>query len=121
MGEITIGQIWQWFTMIMAGGALLAQAFNAIALGIRKMKSPNLQQDKRINEIESWKDGELRTWQESVEKRLGNDFEHLKKVDESNRVFGLALIALLDHGIAGNNVTQMENAKEELAKHLTSK
>lgn len=121
VGEITVGQIWQWFSFIVAGGALISQALNGIAGAIRKLKAPNVAQDKRIDNLENWKNGEFQSWKEGVDRKLQNDYEHLQKVDEANRVAGLALIALLDHGIAGNNIEQMQMAKQELAQHLTSK
>ena len=33
----------------------------------------------------------------------------------------MALLALLDHGIDGNNIEQMKQAKEDLQRHLVER
>ena len=55
------------------------------------------------------------------EKKLDNDKHHFDAIDASNRVTQLALLALLDHGIDGNNIDQMQHAKEELQTHLINR
>lgn len=100
---------------------LLANAAEKISGAYRKMKAPDIKQNERLTALENWKGGELRTWMEGVDRKLDNDFKHLQKVDEANKVTSIALIALLDHGIAGNNIDQMQKAKDALAEHLSSK
>ena len=78
-----------------------------------RAEAPNVEQNKRIAELEKWR--------ESVDRKLENDNKHFAKVDEANHVTMLALLALLDHGIDGNNIKQMEIAKDELNKHLVNK
>ena len=58
---------------------------------------------------------------ESVEKRQATNAHHLTAIDDSNRVTQLALLALLDHGIDGNNLEQMQHAKEVLQQHLINR
>ncbi len=112
-----------WPTILGVASAivLLSNAAKSIAGIWQAAKAPNAKQDSRIDDLEKWKTGEFQVWKEGVDRKLQNDYEHLQKVDEANRVTGLALIALLDHGIAGNNIEQMKEAKQELAQHLTSK
>ena len=112
-----------WPTILAVASAvvLLSNAAKSIASIWQAAKAPNAKQDERINALEKWKSGDFQTWKESVDRKLQNDYEHLQKVDDANRVSALALIALLDHGIAGNNIEQMKEAKQELAQHLTSK
>jgi hypothetical protein len=56
-----------------------------------------------------------------VDRKLLNDNTHLIAVDEGARVTQRALIALLDHGIDGNNIKQMQDAKAELQNHLINR
>ena len=53
-----------------------------------------------------------------MDRKLEADTTHLGKLDEGNRVTQQALLALLDHGIDGNNTEQMQHAKEALQQYL---
>lgn len=70
-------------------------------------------QDKRLEELEAWRT--------EVDRKLLNDNTHLTNIDSDNRVTQRALLALLDHGIDGNNIKQMQHAKEELQEHLINR
>jgi hypothetical protein len=63
----------------------------------------------------------LETWQKTVNRKLENDQRHFESIDASNRVTQVALLALLDHGIDGNNIDQMQHAKDELQTHLINR
>ena len=121
MENIPISTIMSALLAAASAIVLLSNAAEKIAGAVRKMKAPDMLQNERITSLESWKKDEFQTWKESVDRKLDNDFKHLQKVDEANKVTGMALIALLDHGIVGNNVEQMQKAKNALAEHLTSK
>lgn len=104
------------------GGVLLALAgaINTIGSAVEKLvkarnaaKAPNDEQNARLNELELWR--------ASVDRKLDNDKKHLDSIDVGNRVTQLALLALLDHGIDGNNIDQMQHAKEELQQHLINR
>jgi len=49
------------------------------------------------------------------------DKKRLDSLDEGNRATQRALLALLDHGIDGNNIEQMQHAKEALQNHLINR
>ena len=49
---------------------------------------------------------------------LKNDKLRLDRMDEGQRVTMQALLAMLDHNLDGNNIDQMQKAKEALQKHL---
>jgi hypothetical protein len=121
MENITPGLVMSVVLSVASAVVLLSNAAEKIAGAWRKFKAPDMKQNERLAALEAWKSGELKTWQDGVDRRLDNDFKHLQKVDEANKVTSIALIALLDHGIAGNNVEQMQSAKAALAEHLTSK
>lgn len=102
--------------IVLAGASaivLLANAAEKIAKAIQAAKAPGEAQDKRLEDLEKR--------METVEKRQDTNANHLTAIDDSNRVTQLALLALLDHGIDGNNIDQMRHAKEELQTHLINR
>ena len=104
-----------WDKVLAALGAivLLGNAFDKIIGAWKAAKAPNVKQDERIKELEDWR--------KEVDKRLEKGSGHFDAIDASNRVTQLALLALLDHGIDGNNIDQMQHAKEELQTHLINR
>ena len=104
-----------WAAILAAASAivLLSNAMEKIVKAVQAAKAPNAKQDDRIAELEKWR--------EAVDKRLDRGGQHFDAIDASNRVTQLALLALLDHGIDGNNIDQMQHAKEELQTHLINR
>lgn len=104
-----------WAAVLAAASAivLLANAAEKISKAWQAAKAPNLRQDERLANLEKWK--------EEVDKKLANGQVHFEAIDASNRVTQVALLALLDHGIDGNNIEQMQHAKEELQTHLINR
>ena len=104
------------WTLILAGASalvLLSNAAEKIVKAWKAAKAPNDLQDKRLDELEAWR--------REVEGKLDNDNDRLESLDEGNRVTQRAILALLDHGIDGNNIEQMQHAKEELQNHLINR
>lgn len=113
MEGITIDGLW---ALLLAGASavvLLASAAGKIAEILRAAKAPNAAQDKRLDELEEWR--------KNVDRMLAADKSHLDNIDEGNRATHRALLALLDHGIDGNNIKQMQDAKEALQDHLINR
>lgn len=104
-----------WTAVLAAASAivLIANAAEKIAKAVKAAKAPGEQLDKRIESLEHR--------MEQAEKKLESDKAHFDSIDESNRVTQVALLALLDHGIDGNNLKQMQHAKEELQTHLINR
>lgn len=50
-----------------------------------------------------------------------SDKNRLDEIENGNRVTQMAILALLDHGIDGNNLEQMKQAKEDLQRHLVER
>ena len=104
------------WTIILAGASaivLLSNAAEKIARAVQAAKAPGEEQNNRLADLEKR--------METVEKRQVKNSEHLTTIDDSNRVTQVALLALLDHGIDGNNIDQMRHAKEELQTHLINR
>lgn len=104
------------WALVLAGASaivLLAQAAEKIGKAIQLAKAPNVKQDARLEKVEKHL--------EEVDRFLASDKKRLDSLEEGNRATQRALIALLDHGIDGNNIKQMEDAKTELNNYLISR
>lgn len=91
----------------------LGSAAEKIAKAWRAAKAPNDTQDERLAALEHH--------MKEVDEYLAMDKRRLDTMDEGNRVTQRALLALLAHGIDGNNVEQMEKAKSALEEHLINR
>lgn len=103
----------QFMTAVLAVASaivLLANAAEKIFKAWRAAKAPNNRQNERLDALEKA--------MEVVKAALKQDQEHLESIDKGSRVTQIALLALLDHGIDGNNTAQMQHAKEELQNYL---
>lgn len=101
------------WALILAGASaivLLAQAAEKVGKAIQMAKAPNVKQDARLDKVEKHL--------EEVDRFLASDKKRLDSLEEGNRATQRALIALLDHGIDGNNIKQMEKAKNDLITNL---
>lgn len=104
------------WTLLLSGASavvLLWSAVKTIIEIVKAAKAPNAKQDERITNLE--------TWRKEVDTKLNSDNERLAAIADDNRITQRALLALLDHGIDGNNIKQMQDAKEDLYTHLTEK
>lgn len=110
------------FTLLEIIGGILAvaAAVNTIGSAVEKIvratkaaNAPNEAQNARLDELERWR--------KDVDQRLVNGNTHFDSIDASTRVTQRALLALLSHGIDGNNIKDMEAAKHEIETYLISK
>ena len=117
MNSLTPGQV----VLLIIGGALaLAGFINTVGAAIEKVaklikvaKAPNDAQDKRLADLEA---RQIRT-----DEYLRQDKERLESIEKSNAVTQRALLALLGHGLHGNNVEQMQASETELQNHLINR
>ena len=98
---------------VASGFVLLANAAEKIAGIVKAAKAPNKTQDDRLDALEDWR--------RIVDRKLDHDNTRLENIEAGDRAIQRALLALLDHGIDGNNVEQMQHAKEELQNHLINR
>ncbi len=105
---------------IIGGVLAVAAAVNTIGSAVEKIvkaakaaNTPNEVQNDRLDELERWR--------KDVDQRLVNGNTHFDNIDAGNRVTQRALLALLSHGIDGNNIKDMEAAKKEIETYLISK
>lgn len=104
-----------WAAVLAAASAivLLSNAAKAIANAYQAAKAPNAHQNQRLDALEKWR--------EEVNQKLNNDKKQLEEIHEGLRASYQAQLALLDHGIDGNNIKQMQDAKVVLQKHLINR
>lgn len=113
MENITTGAIIAWVLAAASAIVLLANAVEKIIKAWKAAKAPTDQLNTRITNLEQWR--------LEVDRKLNSDNDHLIAIDNDNRITQRALLALLDHGIDGNNISQMQHAKEELQDHLINR
>ena len=110
-----------WQIAVLAWGLCLsgAQAISIIGNAVEKLTklrraaaAPNEEQNKRLDELERRMD--------EAEAKLGRDFAAFRSLEESTAVTQRALLALLGHGLHGNNVEEMAGAEKELKEYLTN-
>lgn len=95
----------------------VGSAMEKIAKARKAAQAPNEEQNQRIRELEEWRK-ETTEWRKEVNRKLSNDNDQLLAVNECMRVLLQGQLALLDHGLDGNNIKQMQDAKEVLQHHL---
>lgn len=113
MDNLTTGELWTTVLAVASAIVLLSNAAKAIANAWTAAKAPNAKQDQRLSDLEKWR--------EEVDRKLNNDKEQLDEIHKGLRASYQAQLALLDHGIDGNNIKQMQDAKEALQKHLITR
>lgn len=104
MENWTPAEVWAAILAAASAIVLISNAAEKIAKAIKAAKAPGEQIDNRLEALEQR--------MEKAEKKLENDSKHFESIDASNRVTQVALLALLDHGIDGNNLKQMQQAKD---------
>lgn len=79
----------------------------------RKASEPNRGIMKRLEAVE---DKLVRH-----DELFASDNKRLKSIEDGNRVTQKSILALLSHGIDGNDIQAMKDAKEELQTYLLNK
>lgn len=91
----------------------VGNAVEKIAKARKAAKAPNDRQNERLDELEKWRT--------EVDRKLNSDKIQLDEIHNGLRASYQAQLALLDHGIDGNNIKQMQDAKEVLQQHLINR
>lgn len=100
--------------VLICGGLMTITNFILLVVSlVGKAKSPYKVLVDRIEALEKGKEEHTRL--------LNNDKKKLDMLEEGNRVTQKALLALLAHGIDGNSVSAMTEARDELQKYLINR
>ena len=113
MDKLTAAEVWTAVLAVASAVVLLSNAAEKIAKAVRTAKAPNALLDERMGKAEKHL--------EEIDGFLEKDKKRLDSIEEGIRASQRALLALLDHSIDGNNITQMQHAKEELQNHLINR
>lgn len=103
-------EIWTYVLAACGGISCIAAALNWIFKGYKAAKAPDERQNERIKALE--------TQTETYKRYFDDDKKRLESLEEGNRITQRALLALLSHGIDGNDVQAMRDAKEDLQNFL---
>lgn len=88
---------------ISAGIVSMAAGVGVVVALVKRAGAPNRQQNDRLTNLEERADRYDKT---------------LETIEKSNRVTQRAILALLSHGIDGNELDGMRSAKNELTEFL---
>lgn len=113
MDNLTPGALLTAVLAIASAFVILSNAAEKIIKAWKAAKAPNNHQNKRLDALEEWK--------REVDRKLIRDNDRLDRKEKGDRATQHALLALLDHGIDGNNIKQMQDAKEELQDYLINR
>lgn len=103
-------EVW---TIILAAASAIVLLSNAAEKIIKAVKVAKAPEERQNAEIEEIKDRLTK-----VEAKLTNDDKRIKDARDCNHVLTKGMLALLDHGINGNNVTQMKEARHDVEAYL---
>mgnify|MGYP007128430258 CR=1 FL=1 len=122
--QFTLSQAWAVVLSITGGIVTIAAAVTVIIKIVKAAKRPNEIQNEEIKAIHKRQD-RFEERLDNMERDYGEFFrkdkERLDDIEKGNRVIQRAILALLSHGIDGNDVDAMRMAKKELEEYLITK
>ncbi len=88
----------------------IASVVTLIITIVRKAKAPEARQNERLDALEK-----------AVQKHdelFRNDLARFERMESGNRIMQKCMLALLSHGIDGNDIEQMKQARSDLNEYL---
>lgn len=88
----------------------IASVVTLIITIIRKAKAPEAKQNERLDALEK-----------AVQKHdelFRNDLARFERMESGNRIMQKCMLALLSHGIDGNDIELMKQARSDLNEYL---
>ena len=101
---------WSKILALASAIVLLSNCAEKIGMAIKAAKAPEQKQNDEIKEIKDRLD--------KIERKLENDKIQIEDAKECNHVLTKGMLALLEHGINGNNIDQMRDAKNGVEAYL---
>lgn len=102
----TVGELWTLLLAMMSAIVLTGNAGKTIFGAIEARNRPDREMENRMTK---------------VERKLDSDDIRLQKLEEGNRILLEANLALLKHGIDGNEVHAMESAQCKVTDFLLNR
>ena len=105
---------------------LIGNATDKLTKFWKALKAPSEEVRTELDDLKEWRksleeDGPMKEWRKSVDVKLAETDSTVQSFDGAYHVLFQTLLALLDHGIDGNNITQMEAAKKAVQNYLIDK
>ena len=105
---------------------LLGNAADKVSKFWKALKAPSKEVREELDDLNEWRksleeDGPMKEWRKNVDVKLAETDTTVQSFDSAYHVLFQTLLALLDHGIDGNNISQMEAAKKAVQNYLIDK
>lgn len=101
---------WAWVSAALGAIVLIGNAAEKITAAVKIARAPENTQNSRIESLEQ----DVK----EIKQKLGEDKRRLDDSEKANHVSLQALLALLEHGLNGNNIDQMDTARKDLQNYL---
>ena len=105
-----MNEIWPLILAAASAIVLLSNACEKIVNAVKAAKAPEQRQNDEITSIKERLS--------KIEREISLDEKQLVDVRACNHVVTKGVLALLDHGINGNNIDQMKEARQDVEKYL---
>ena len=102
--------VWPTVLAVASAIVLISNAVEKIVKAVKVAKAPEQRQNEEIDDIKKRLD--------KLEKEILIDEKQLKDARACNHVITKGVLALLDHGINGNNIDQMKEARQDVEQYL---
>lgn len=120
MIQFTLSEAWAVILSICGGIVTIAAVVGIVVRLVQFLRRPNMRQDDRIDALAVRVD-KLEAKNEIYEGYFANDKRRIDLIEKGNQVTQHALLALLSHGIDGNDVEALKVAKHELEEYLIAR
>lgn len=113
----------QLVTIVLAVATALvtiSAGIGVIAKWISKVKTPEIEQNTRLDTIDKRLD-EIDKTIAQFREYFTNDDNRFKAIEKSNKVTQSALLALLKHSLNGNDTESLKEAERSLEEYLIDK
>lgn len=100
--------------VLFCGGIITVSTAVGIVLNlITKAREPDLKQNQRIELLEK----KIAKFEEYLE----NDKIKIEAIEDGNKLVQRSLLALMSHALNGNDITKLEEARNDLERYLINK
>lgn len=105
---------------VCAAIVTISAALGVIAKWISKAKTPEIEQNARLDTIDKRLD-EVDKTLATFREYFTNDDNRFKAIEKSNKITQSALLALLKHALNGSDITSLKEAEKSLEEYLIEK
>lgn len=98
----------------------ISAAIGVISKGLDKARAPEIEQNKRLDNIDRRLDDIDKTIS-LFREYFTNDDNRFKAIERSNKITQTALLALLKHSLNGNDIDSLKAAERSLEEYLIEK